>query len=84
MPQQSLFLLNSPLTVQQAARFAERPEMAAMTEVRERIAAMYRLAFGRGPSSEELHTAQAFLDGGGSWQELAQAMLVSNEFSFVD
>ncbi|HVW36486.1 MAG TPA: DUF1553 domain-containing protein, partial [Pirellulales bacterium] len=84
VPQQSLFLLNSPFMLQQAASFAQRPELVAIVDLRERIAAMYRFAFGRCPIEEELHGAQAFLEEGGTWQELAQAILVSNEFSFVD
>ena len=83
-PQQALFLLNSPFMLQQAASFAERPELAALADAGERIAAMYRLAFGRSPEGEELQAARAFLDGGGSWPELAQAILASNEFCFVD
>ena len=84
VPQQSLFLLNSPLMLEQAAAFAERPELSVLTDTRERIAAMYRFAFGRSPEGQELQTAQAFLAAGGTWQELAQAILASNEFSFVD
>ncbi len=83
VPQQALFLLNSPLVVDEARALAERAASAA-GDGEGRIAAIFRLALGREPSADELRSAKAFLDAGGSWPDFAQVVLVSNEFSFVD
>lgn len=94
VPQQALFLLNSPFVVEQAAALAKRPEIEAIAEPAERIQAMYRLLFGREPNDEERLLGVKFVsdppaDGtapnvAGSWTKYAQALMVSNEFIFVD
>jgi hypothetical protein len=49
---------------------------------------MYSLVFGREPTSEEASLALAFVAGENEahekWARYAQALLVSNEFVFVD
>ena len=55
-----------------------------------RVAALYRATLGREPEPEELRLAKRFVAQSGlsketlPWQELAQALLLSNEFMFVD
>jgi hypothetical protein len=100
IPQQALFMMNSPFTVEQAKYFARRPEVQAVKDDAERIKLLYRLAFGRSPESDELSDGLAFirrpsnqvtlaaatpaLDKLDSWDEYAQILLMTNEFAFVD
>jgi hypothetical protein len=83
VPQQAMFLLNSPFVLEQARAFAQRAEHDA-PDRDSRIAGMFQLAFGRPPSAAELRSSQSFLESGGTWPDLAQVLLLSNEFDFVD
>jgi len=77
VPQQALFLMNSPLALHAASELAKR----AGGDVKR----MYRICLGRYPDGEELHLAEAFLGAAkGNAASLAQALLLSNEFVFVD
>jgi hypothetical protein len=56
-----------------------------------RIERIFRDALGRGPTNDELHESLQFVNAeNGSttaltrWEQLAQALLMSNEFAFVD
>jgi hypothetical protein len=91
-PLQQLFALNSPLIERQSAALVERmsAEMKS-TEIDDRIAWLYATAFCRQPTAEELAISREFVEGsrnpqnaGESWRLLAQALLTSNEFFFVD
>ncbi|MEC8972643.1 MAG: DUF1549 and DUF1553 domain-containing protein, partial [Verrucomicrobiota bacterium] len=87
VPQQALFLLNSPFIEAQARRLAKRDSVRAV-EGEGRIRVMYRLAYQREPSPQELHLAKRFVDEflprAVAWEGLGQALLVSNEMMFVD
>jgi hypothetical protein len=89
VPQQALFLMNSPFVVEQAKRLATR--VASEPDVGRRIEGMYRLCYGRKPGAEELSLGLQFLqDAGGDkaklspWERYSQILLLSNEFAFVD
>jgi hypothetical protein len=92
VPQQALFLMNSPFVLEQARRLAGRPEVAGKARPEERIAALYRLAYGRAADADEISLGLRFLQaaaqepGGqlGPWERYAQVLLLANEFSFVD
>jgi hypothetical protein len=62
VPQQALFLMNSPFVAQQASNLLHRPELgdAQMPEER-RIQQLYQIAFQRLPDSEEMRLAKRFL-----------------------
>ncbi len=87
VPQQSLFLLNNPFVLARAEALAKR---LANGPIGGMVAEMYRAALGREPVAEELRLAKRFVAQSGlsketlPWQELAQALLLSNEFMFVD
>ncbi|MGV3720181.1 MAG: DUF1553 domain-containing protein, partial [Actinomycetota bacterium] len=84
VPLQALFLLNSPFMESSAQALAERSAgSGADLPPAERVRSLYRLALGRAPSSDELNRGIRFVEGG-SWPELAQVLLLSNEFAFVD
>ena len=61
VPQQALFLMNSPFLVQQAKVLAHRPEISAAGSDDERVRLMYRTALGRTPDADELRLAKEFV-----------------------
>jgi hypothetical protein len=95
VPQQALFLMNSPFAVQQAQSVIARPDIAGISAPEQRIVGLYRLLFGRTPTTEEVDLGIRFVTGIGeasptaqsklnSWERYAQVLLLSNEFAFVD
>ncbi len=90
VPQQALFALNAPFVAEQAKALTARTDAAA--SVLARIATLYRLALGRSPTTDEAEAARRFLDQPReptasrltSWEQLAQVLLMSNEFHFLD
>jgi len=60
VPQQALFLLNSPFVVQQARGLVEREEFKALSTPEQRARFLYQQAYQRDPSTEELRLATAF------------------------
>ena len=100
VPQQSLFLLNNPFVIAQAEAIArsfsvtDEPNSDRHANA---IGQLYHRVYGRLPAKAERALADDFLRsrfqgaGGESsasvlqvWTELAQALLLSNEFLFVD
>jgi hypothetical protein len=75
IPQQALFLMNSPFTIEQASYLASRSENSendaksdsATAHVR-RIERLFRSALGREPSMDELTDALEFVDRGDAKQ----------------
>jgi hypothetical protein len=59
---QSLMLMNSEFTLDQAARFANRLKKEAGDDVMKQIALAWQAAFGRPPSTAEVNHAKTFLD----------------------
>ncbi|MCA9199727.1 MAG: PSD1 domain-containing protein [Planctomycetales bacterium] len=91
VPQQSLFALNSSFIQDRAAKLAERTDVPDATEDSQRIVCMYRIALSRSPSAAEIQTALDFVTSSTAnsnpqnrWQQLAHALLASNEFVFLD
>ncbi len=86
VPQQALFMLNSAFVAEQAKAIAERPEVRNEADPNQRIAAAYRIVLGRAPETAERDLALKYVTGGGPeiWADFAQALLMSNEFVFVD
>ena len=90
VPQQALFLMNSPFVTEQAKALANRAEVSAAKSPEAKVVALYRLALGRKPTSEEAALALEFTRDDdpkaafGKWPQLAQVLLLSNEFAFAD
>jgi len=94
VPQQALFLLNSPFMVETSSALSRRKDVAENETLENKITALYRCVFGRDPRGEELELAKQFLGDTPvkptekahhqRWQRLAQALLLTNEFAFVD
>jgi mono/diheme cytochrome c family protein len=85
---QALFFMNNPFLVECSRGLLQRPEMEAEKDVAKRVPLLYRLLYARPPSTEEVELAREYLDGGkrmaGSWEQYVQALLLANEFVFVD
>ena len=84
VPQQALYLLNSPFVEEQAAKLSLR--FKNTDDPAEKVQAMYRVALQRSPTNEEVTSALEFLaastpDG---FKQLAQVLLASNAFQFID
>lgn len=60
VPQQALFLMNSPFVLQQAMHLAERDSEHAASDD-QRIVRLFQMALGREPAEDELQAAQQFL-----------------------
>ena len=84
VPQQALYLLNSPFVQEQASKFTLR--FANTDDHAEKIEAMYRVALQRSPTNEELKSSLEFLVASGpdGFKQLAQVLLASNAFQFID
>jgi hypothetical protein len=54
VPQQALFLMNSPLVVETARKLTHRPEFAALKTDDARVASLYLAIFQRPPSDQEI------------------------------
>ncbi len=96
VPQQALFLMNSPFVVGQAKGLARVIEEQGGRDTEARIGALYRRVYQREPTEEEVQTGSKFLaaleasenaeseESLSGWELYAQAMLLSNELMFVD
>jgi cytochrome c553 len=95
VPQQALFLLNSVFVIEQARHVAARPEVANQMEPSSRVRALYNVVLARQPDPEEVHWALEFIESAwppaqagaesmSAWEQLAQVLLETNEFMFID
>jgi hypothetical protein len=96
VPQQALFLMNSPFVAEQSQRLAARRDVLAENDSMLRVQRLYRWALGRPASIDEARLAVEFVEsafaaaegrGGATmdpWEQLAQILLLCNEFIFVD
>ena len=91
VPQQQLFVLNSPFMVEQAKAFAARLHKDVPEGDAARIQRAFMLAYGRPAADVEVEIGLAYLGGEvdpksklTSWQSYAQVLLGSNEFMYLD
>jgi hypothetical protein len=90
IPQQQLFVLNSPFVLASAKAFAARVEQAGADDGA-RLRLGWALAYGRPPTDREATFARDFLratatdpgDGLRPWEQLCHALLTANEFAFL-
>jgi hypothetical protein len=61
VPQQALFLMNSPFVVQQAQGLMQRPEIAQESDPAQRVAQLYRAVYQRDPTPDERMLAGQFI-----------------------
>jgi len=95
VPQQALFLMNSAFVQEQAKHLAasvERETGQTSGDVARAVGRLYERVLGRGPDADELARASAFVDRPGAIAEdslpplaqLAQVLMLTNEFLYVD
>lgn len=84
---QALYLMNGPLVVTCAELLLRRADVATAASETARVQQVYRILFARPPREPELQLAMDFLGtqpSAARWQQFAQALLLTNEFVFVD
>lgn len=64
VPQQALFLMNSPFVVEQATNLVRRPEIARAQDDETRLTRLHELVFQRRPDADERALARKFLAAG--------------------
>jgi hypothetical protein len=96
VPQQALFFLNHPLAIERAQALAHHPEVEQELVPEARVARLFRLVYQRSPTPLQVRHAVALVDAAerepdlpgaarqGAWEQLAQALLMANEFCFID
>jgi len=92
VPQQNLYLMNSPFVVEQAKALAARLPQGEGVGDEHRIAELYRLTLQRDPLPVETEIGKRFVTEAeadteaklNAWQQYAQLMLLTNEFMYVD
>ncbi|MCH8045871.1 MAG: PSD1 domain-containing protein [Planctomycetes bacterium] len=91
VPQQFLFMMNSPFMAERAKALTARLEGEAKDDAA-RIELAYRLLYGRSPTAEEKRLGLEFVSAAvdqadkiavSRWQQYAQVLLSSNEFMYV-
>lgn len=78
VPQQALFLMNSPFAINQAKFLADRIDREAGDDARSRIRQYYRVVFQRDPTVEEIDTAIEFITSSEAAGGLVAARETSN------
>ena len=63
MPQQALFLMNSPLVIEQVRSVVNRDAFQNAASDEARIRCLYELFFQRPPTDEEIRAGKAFIQG---------------------
>ncbi len=61
VPQQALYMMNSPFVIEQAKKLAARAAMGKEEEPAKGIAKLYRSVLGRGPTKDELDLGSKFV-----------------------
>jgi hypothetical protein len=94
VPQQALFVMNAPFVLDQVRALAAQPEIVLETNPVMRVDALFCRTFGRHPTHSEASSCERFIhdaqqetvpeNGLNAWEQLTQALLMSNEAVFVD
>ncbi len=81
---QALFLMNGPFARDGAKKLTALPAMQKLN-ADDRLDLLYQTMYGRKPTADERKLALAFVaKGADRWADLAHALLMTNEFAFVD
>jgi len=91
VPQQALFLMNSPFVIEQARSLAQRAEVERAKSSAEKVQALYRVIFQRPAARDEIKLGENFMAAQpqteakiSPLEKYAQVLLLSNEVMFVD
>jgi hypothetical protein len=83
-------MLNSPLVIDAAKKVANR--LSDESNIQSRIEQLWRIVFARSPQRDEIQMVQEWIeksngsasDDFGVWPQLAQALMSTAEFQYVD
>jgi Protein of unknown function (DUF1553)/Protein of unknown function (DUF1549)/Planctomycete cytochrome C len=85
---QALFLMNHPFVIGAADGILHRASITASNDADARVERLYRLIYNRPPGDPERVLARGFLGRlpaePDRWRSFAQALLMANEFVYVD
>ncbi|MFN0019913.1 MAG: PSD1 and planctomycete cytochrome C domain-containing protein [Pirellulaceae bacterium] len=95
IPQQALFLMNSPFVVDQSRALAARPDVASLSDPAARITRLYEILFSRQPLPDEVEIGRQFIESAGNavadssvrlspWEQYCQLLLLTNEGMYID
>jgi hypothetical protein len=87
VPPQALFFMNHPLTRDSASGLMTRADVKREPTPDGRLDRAYAILFGRTPDARERAAVREFLGADpaeADWQRLGQALLLCNEFAFID
>ena len=73
VPQQALFLMNSPLVVEQAKKLVSRPEFTNLKEDEERVKSLYEAIYQRSARPEEIQLGVDFISDKSETNSVASA-----------
>ena len=63
VPQQALYMMNSPFVIQSAQAIVKRPEISAEAEKEKKITQLYQAVLDRKPTKDELDLGMSFVSG---------------------
>jgi hypothetical protein len=93
VPQQALFLMNSPFVLERTGRLVARLDAEGASDPAGRVQRLHRLLFGREASAAETRRGLEYVAALAKenksarlspWEQYAQVLLLTNEFVFVD
>jgi hypothetical protein len=77
--------MNGPFARAAAKELVAQPAIQKLTDPAAPLDRIYLTVYGRRPDAEEQKLGLAFVSKGADrWADLAHALLMSNEFAFVD
>ena len=85
VPPQALFMMNHPFVAECAKNLLSRPDVAKAADSRQKLDRLYAIVYGREPSDRERKLVAEIAGADGKLPaSFVQALLMSNEFLFVD
>ena len=91
VPQQALFMLNSPFVIEQARALVAKPDFGSERGISEwQVHQLYERVYARRAETEEIEAALRFMEREKesgkltAWEKYAQVLVAGNEFVFVD
>lgn len=82
VPQQALYLLNSPFLMDTLGRLVTRPDVQNSSQTADRIRVLYRAIYSREPTSQELELGQVFVQSALQDQSVLTAAQSAWEYGY--